>query len=131
MKDIASTLKEYFKDKEEIPLAFIFGSAVAGRLTDESDVDIAILFSSMPHFQEVLKISASVSGVTGREVDIVVLNDSSPVIRMQVLRKGKLIKGGNDVAYNDFFVRTVKEYDDLKRIRKEAEENILRSRIYA
>ncbi len=131
LKDIAGALKEYFKDKEEILLAFIFGSAVGDRLTKESDVDIAVLFSSMPAFSEVLKITDSVSEAVGREVDIVVLNNSSPVIRMQVLKNGKLIKSKDNVIYNNFFVRTVKEYDDLKYIRKEAEENMLKGRIYA
>lgn len=66
-----------------------------------------------------------------RETDIVILNNSSPVIRMQVLKNGVILINKNRAIYNDFFVRTVKEYDDLKRVRKEAEENILRGKIYA
>jgi len=131
IEDIASALNEYFRDKEEILLAFIFGSAVSGRLTENSDVDIAILFSIMPEFHEVLNITDEISGIINKEVDIVVLNDSSPVIRMQVLKNGKLIKRKDAVIYNNFYVKTVKEYDDLKYIRKEAEDNILRGKIYA
>lgn len=129
--DITEVLKEYFRNKEEILLAFIFGSAVSSRLTKGSDVDVAVLFSKMPDFSEVLKITTDVSETIGREVDIVVLNNSSPVIRMQVLKNGELIKSIDNASYNNFFVRTVKEYDDLKYVRKEAEENILRGRIYA
>lgn len=131
INDIAELLKEYFRNKEEILLAFIFGSAVSSRLTKGSDVDVAVLFSKMPDFSEVLKITTDISETIGREVDIVVLNNSSPVIRMQVLKNGKLIKSIDNASYNNFFVRTVKEYDDLKYVRKEAEENILRGRIYA
>jgi hypothetical protein len=32
---------------------------------------------------------------------------------------------------NEFFVRTINEYDDLKRVRKPIEDNILKGRIYA
>ncbi|MBI4843059.1 MAG: nucleotidyltransferase domain-containing protein [Nitrospirae bacterium] len=124
------TLKEYFKDRDNVLLAFIFGSAVSGRLTEESDIDIGLLFGNAPGFQDVLKITAEVSEAAGRQVDIVVLNDSSPIIRMQVLKNGELLKKG-DAAYCDFYVRTVKEYDDLKHIRKEAEEKMLKGRIYA
>ncbi len=131
IEDIAETLKEYFRDKEEVLLAFIFGSAVSGRLTKKSDVDIAVLFSNAPDFSNVLKIINDVSEAIGREVDLVVLNNSSPVIRMQVLKNGKLIKSKDDAIHNNFFVRAVKEYDDLKYVRKEAEINILRGRIYA
>lgn len=131
IEDIAGTLGEFFRDKEEIFLAFVFGSAAAGNLKEGSDVDIAVLFENRPNFHDVLKITNAVSELTGREADIVVLNDSSPVIRMQVLKKGKLIKVRNAAIYNNFYVRTVKEYDDLKHVRKEAETNILRGRIYA
>ncbi len=128
---ITEALQECFHDKEEILLAFVFGSAVSGRLTMASDVDVAVLFSDMPDFQYILKLTTEVSEAIGRPADIVVLNDASPVIRMQVLKNGKLVKNKNGVKYNDFHVRTAKEYDDLKRIRKEAEENILGGRIYA
>jgi len=130
-EDIAGPLGEYFRNKEEILLAFMFGSAVSGCLSDQSDVDIAVLFSSKPAFPEVLGIRAKVSEITGRETDLVVLNDASPVVRMQVLKNGRLLKRKDTVIYGNFFVKTVKEYDDLKYIRKEAEENILRGRTYA
>ena len=131
MNKIISGIKEYFKGKQDIVLAFIFGSAVSGRLTKESDIDIAILFAHKPSSSVLLDIINDLSTITGREIDIVVLNDSSPIIRMQVLKSGILLKKKNDAVYNEFFVRTVKEYDDLKQIRKVEEENILRGRIYA
>lgn len=131
IKDITNSLEEHFKDKKEILLAFIFGSAVSGRLIKASDIDIALLFDIMPSLSELLRVTDELSQTIGREVDVVVLNGASPVIRMQVLKNGRLIKKKNDVIYSNFFVRTVKEYDDLKYIRKEAEENILRGRIYA
>ncbi len=131
MEDIAATLKEYFKYKEDVLLVFIFGSAINDRLTKESDIDIAVLFKRMPDFKEILHLKDDLSELIKRETDIVILNNSSPVIRMQVLKNGVMVINKNSAVYNDFFVRTVKEYDDLKRVRKEAEENILRGRIYA
>lgn len=131
MNDIIEMLKEYFKDKEEILLVFIFGSLVGGHMTGESDVDIAILFKRMPDFKEILHLKDDLSELIKRETDIVVLNNSSPIIRMQVLKNGVMVVNKNSAIYNDFFVRTIKEYDDLKRLRKEIEENILKGRIYA
>ncbi len=130
-EDITGPLGEYFRDKDDILLVFIFGSAVSSRFTRQSDLDIAVLFSNRPDASDVLKIRNEAAGATDREIDLVVLNDASPVIRMQVLRDGKLIKGAKNAIYGNFFVKTVKEYDDLKHIRKEAEENILRGRTYA
>lgn len=124
-------LKEYFKDKDDVLLAFIFGSSVKDRLTKKSDIDIAVLFKRMPDFKEVLRIADDLSELVKREIDIVILNNSSPIIRMQVLKNGVLVVNKDKAIYNDFFVRTIKEYDDLKHVRKESEENILRGRIYA
>lgn len=129
--DIVETLEEYFRDKEDVLLAFVFGSAVSGRCTGQSDVDIAVLFSGRPDVPGVLKIWNEAADATGRTIDLVALNDASPVIRMQILRSGKLIKSASAVIYSNLFTKTVKEYDDLKHIRKEAEEHILRGRIYA
>ena len=128
---ITLEIKEYLDDREDVILAFIFGSAVEGKLTEESDIDIAVLFARKPSSSVLLDIIDNLSTITGREVDIVILNNSSPIIRMQVLKKGTLLKKKNNAIYNEFFVRTMKEYDDLKHIRKEEEENILRGRIYA
>lgn len=131
MQDIAATIKEYFKDKEEVLLVFIFGSAVNDRLTTESDIDIAVLFKCMPDFKEILHLKGDISELIKRETDVVILNNSSPVIRMQVLKNGVMVVNKDSSVYNDFFIRTVKEYDDLKRVRKETEDNILRGKIYA
>ncbi len=129
--DLIEMLREYFKDKEEILLAFIFGSIVNSQITRESDVDIAILFNRMPDFKEILYLKGRLSDLIKREIDIVVLNNASPIIRMQVLKKGLLVANKDRAKYNDFFVRTIKEYEDLKYQRREIEENILRGKIYA
>lgn len=50
---------------------------------------------------------------------------------MQVLKNGVIAVNRDRSIYNDFFVKTIKEYDDLKRIRKEAEDNLLKARVYA
>jgi hypothetical protein len=128
---INAALKRHFEDKEEILLVFVFGSFASGRLTKESDVDVAVLFKERPSFSTMSAFTNEVSGAMGREADLVVLNDSSPIIRMQVLKYGNLISCRDNAILNDFRVRTIKDYDDLKRIRKEAEEKILRGRTYA
>ncbi len=128
---IIAKLRQYFKHKDVASLVFIFGSIVSGHMTEQSDIDIAVLFSHKLQFHEILNTKDEVCTAIGREIDLVVLNDSSPVIRMQVLKNGVLIVNKDRAIYNDFFVRTIKEYDDLKRLRKEIEENILRGRIYA
>ena len=95
-----------------------------------SDIDIAIMFKKVPDFFELTDIQEQLSSYVRKEVDIVVLNTASPVLRMQVLKYGILIKKETRI-YIDFYVTTLNEYDDLKYFRREIEENMLRGRIYA
>jgi len=123
-------IKEFLEGREEVLLGYMFGSFVEGRLTNESDVDIALLFEKEPDLPTLVSIMNGITDITDRKVDIVVLNYASPIIRMQVLKRGRLLKKTNDKIYNDFFLRAVKEYDELKIVRKAQEENILRGRVY-
>ena len=123
-------IKSVLSTRSDVLLAFVFGSFTEGRLTKESDVDVAILFDNIPDFSTITDIGDEISSITGLKTDIVVLNGASPIIKMQVLKKGQLLKKANDSIYNDFFVQTVKQYDDIKRVRRSQEANILRGRLY-
>lgn len=117
-------------DRSDFLLVFLFGSFAKGCSTDESDVDVAVMFKKAPDFYEVSNLKDQLSSHLGREADILVLNTASPIMRQQVLKYGLLIKK-DDKIYNDFFVRTLNEYRDLKYLRREAEDSVLRGRIYA
>ena len=101
-----------------------------GLTTDASDIDVAIMFEKVPDFYELTDLQEQISSHVGKEVDIAILNTASPVLKMQVLKYGLPIKKDRRI-YNDFYVNTLNEYDDLKYFRKEIEDNILRGRIYA
>jgi predicted nucleotidyltransferase len=129
--DMVKKLEKSLSVHSDIALVFLFGSFVKGDITSFSDLDIAIFFTGTINFYRINDLREDISEMLGVEVDIVVLNNASPVIKMQVLKKGTLLINKDQQAYNKFFVNTVKEYDDLKRTRKEIEEKILRGRIYA
>ena len=127
---LQKNLEEFSLQRENLLLVFLFGSIARGFGTDESDVDVAIMFERVPDFFGLNDLRDQLSRCAGREVDVLILNTASPIIKMQVLRYGVIIKKDNR-AYSDFFVTTVKEYHDLKFLRKEIEVNLLKGRIYA
>jgi predicted nucleotidyltransferase len=131
INDMAAKIKQYLSAYNDIAFAFLFGSSARGEDTVLSDVDIAIYFTDAVDFYRMNGLREDLSELLGREIDIAVLNNISPIIRMQVLKKGTLILNLNRCLYNKFFVNTVNEYDDLKRTRKDIEDKILRGRIYA
>jgi len=129
-KKIQTVITDYLSRYADIRLAFLFGSIAEGQHSEASDIDLAILFQTEPDFYFLDNIKNALSGFIKREIDIVVLNDASPIIKMQALKKGiPLIR--RDKAYEEFFTRTVEEYADLKIVRKEIEDNILKGRLYA
>ena len=127
---LQKNLEKFSVQQENFLLVFLFGSFARGFGTDESDVDVAIMFEKVPDFYELCDLKDQLSRCAGKEVDILILNTASPIIKMQVLRYGLLVMR-DERAYNDFFVSTLKEYYDLKYLRKEIEENLLKGRIYA
>jgi len=130
LRRLKENLEEFSLQRTNFLLVFLFGSFARGFGTDESDVDVAIMFEKVPDFYELSDLQEELSGHVGKEVDIVILNTASPVLKMRILRYGLMIKK-DQRTYNDFYVNTLNEYDDLKYFRKEIEDNILRGRIYA
>jgi predicted nucleotidyltransferase len=115
-----------------IAAVYVFGSVATGRATALSDLDVAILFQrgSIPNMMQLLGLRERLSTLAGVEVDVVCLNTAPPVLAHQVLRHGKKIIMRDVSATNAFFVRTIAEYDDLKRIRRPVEQNVLRGRVH-
>ena len=129
--EFVSILEPFLARRKSIEVVFLFGSSVSRRMHRASDVDIGILFGSVPNLSQLNALTAELSSLLKKEVDLVVLNHASPILRMQVLKKGVLVFARNLRTYHQFFVDTVNQYDDLKRIRKTCEDSILRGRMYA
>ena len=128
---LLKSLKTFFKGRHKILLAFLFGSFASNCSRPSSDVDIGILFETVPDIYVINGLTEELSSILPREADLVVLNHASPVLKMQILKNGILIYSSNKKYFHQFFADTVNQYDDLKRIRKNCEENILKGRIYA
>lgn len=132
MTETEDKLTNFFKDHPDISAVYLFGSEASGLSNEQSDVDVAILFRRNKGVSrdKRLEIEDNLIALLKREVDLVVLNDASPILRMQVLKKGKKIVEHNRKDANSFFVQTLNEYDDLKRVRSVIEKSIERGRIY-
>lgn len=128
---LLKSLKTFFKRRHKILLAFLFGSFASNCSRPSSDVDIGILFETVPDIYVINGLTEELSSILPREADLVVLNHASPVLKMQILKNGILIYSSKKKYFHQFFADTVNQYDDLKRIRKNCEENILKGRIYA
>lgn len=125
-------IKNYLSGDPAILVSFLYGSQVTCHIKSNSDVDIALLYvrDHLPNTERRFQLVDDLISITKREVDLLILNDASPVISMQVLRKGKIILERDHQTYLNFFVKTVSKYDDLKRVRSGIEQNLMKGRIY-
>ena len=100
---------------------FVFGSEAAGTKHRDSDLDLAALFRRRPDALELLDARTALEEITGRNVDLVDLGAASPILALQVLRNGRCVFGSSAPALASFEAILPGRYEDLKRIRAEAE----------
>lgn len=129
LPDAIDGIKEVLKDSVEF--ALLFGSAVTGRMTLESDIDIGAYFKKPIGFDEILGIKAALSDKTDRDIDLIVMNTGDTIITMQILANGKLFINNDPGFFIRYKAGKIGEYIDFKMDRKIIEDNLLRGRIYA
>lgn len=105
---------------------FLFGSQASGRGRPQSDHDLAVLLAARsPDWEMVRRLQLDLEEILRTEVDLVVLDDASPVVAMQVLQQGRLLDCRDAQALENFTVRTLTDYADLKFTRAPIEKRLL------
>ena len=129
-QEIASLKKkitEFLSQKPEILFAFLFGSLARGEGTSLSDIDVAIYVDEaflrrkdgLPGVDPRSGIISQLIGVLkSNEVDLVLLNDASPLLRHRILTQGESLVVRAPLEEQRFFIRTMKEYFDTEPVRK-------------
>ena len=86
---ILHALLDVFGNKLEV--SYLFGSHAAGRATDGSDLDLAVLTNEPMTREEVWQIAQKLAIRLGTEVDLIDLMDCNTVLSMQIIEEGKLL----------------------------------------
>ena len=127
--ELAKKLEDYFRT-EGAEIAYLFGSRATGREHPESDYDLAVLWAEPFDPLEGLRLAArmerELAAICAAEVDLVFLNQASPLLMFEVIRHGLVLFSKDEerriltelrarAAYEDyvhfqsFFVRALKE----------------------
>lgn len=124
--DIAEAVRDVLQGAGAgVRFAYVHGSAAAGRLGPESDVDVALWADHVLSRDEWLEISVSLERRLHRPVDLLDLRRGDPIVRMQVLRKGVLVLVEDARALAEFRMYTPSVYFDTKIQRRPVEEAML------
>ncbi len=118
----------------DVRVAYLFGSRATGRARPDSDVDIAVLWGDDVPAAEFGRRQAALGVALVQllwtdAVDVVVLNEATPLLAMEVLRDGRILYNTDDALRLDFQVRALRKYRDtepLRRLLRQALEERLR-----
>lgn len=124
---VEEALEAYFRNREEVILAYLFGSFVKRKNGRFHDIDIGVLLA--PEAEEVLDretpygyqsfLSAEIAHKLKYDlVDVVILNHASPLLLHRIIGTGKLIFCRSESQRMRFEVRSLKRYSDTEQIRK-------------
>lgn len=128
-------LKDIFRDYPYIASAYLFGSHVSGKITPESDVDIAILLKdNAPDGKELLHeedyLAYRVARALGsKEVDLIDLNSKGLLFQHNVLRTGILIYDDDPAFRIRFETGVIIRFCDFEATLRYIEKRQLKGRI--
>ena len=89
--DIFVLSSKMLSSEKGLKLAIIYGSAAAGSMRSNSDVDLAVLFSHPLSADQKMKLAARLERKLLRNVDLVDLSIISGTILKQILCKGRVL----------------------------------------
>lgn len=132
---LVAELTDYFETRDDVVMAFLFGSRAKETQTDESDVDVAVYFQPAA-----LEIEADteypgeravwrrVEEIAGAEVDLVVLNRSPSALAASVFFDGIPIVVNDRALYWRYFLTVTNEAEEFDRFAQDFAQVKARSR---
>lgn len=116
-RDIIKKLSTYFSKQKNVEFAYLFGSKASGKSGKLSDVDIAVFLNENLNKEERVNIqlkllSEIIDLLKTDEIDLVVMNDISLLLRYNIIRYGKILKDNEKRIKTE--AKILSEYLDMK-----------------
>ena len=110
---------------------YLFGSAAAGEMRADSDIDLAVLLDTPVPAAQLWSLAQKLAVSVGHDVDLIDLQSASTVMRAQVISKGKRLYCANELLCSNFEDRVYADYARLNEERRYILDDIReRGRIY-
>lgn len=113
--DIAKRCRDILIEYDNIIFAYIFGSFVQNNLQVDSDIDIAIYLERDLDTDIYLKIKMDLLDAIKREVDLVILNESPPLLKYEIYKNNILLFTRDRTIESNHKVKTLFQYNDMKK----------------
>lgn len=115
---LVARLRELLEAEPDVDVAALFGSAAAGRLGPESDVDVYIRLAPGAHWSAEQREALTLKLERGlhRDVDLVVedRDETSTLLRLEVARHGQLVLERHPGAWTNVRATAMVDHADLE-----------------
>lgn len=118
MRELLKKLENYFKDKDEVRLAYLFGSVADEKEGPLSDIDIGVLLDDKldrtARARLKLRMISELTSILGSDrIDLVIMNDASPQLNYEIIKARKPLTE-NPALKVDFEQRILSDYLDRR-----------------
>ena len=119
MQDIISAVKRQVARDVHVKFAYLFGSQALDKTTALSDIDIAVFLDNGvdPLYYRLKLIETFTRAMRKENIDIVVLNQATPLLKHEVISAGIVLKEAREERLL-FETAVLREYLDLEPLRK-------------
>lgn len=126
-------LKDYLYSRDDVIAAYIFGSLATKKLGAASDIDIALLLGDSVKCKDYGSIKLDIITcliklLSFYEIDLVILNISSPLLSHEIIKKGMLLFSKDEKRRLEYTVKATMRYIDTIHLRK-VQDRILHKKI--
>ncbi len=121
---VVENLGNYFEKRDDILMAFLFGSWAKGHEGTESDIDIAVYFkpendileweNTDSQYEGEKEIWLDIESIVEKDVDLLVLNRAAATVADSALRGLPIIIKNRNI-YMDFLLRITFEAIDFRQ----------------
>lgn len=133
-KKVKNTLSAFFQNRDEVLLAYLFGSVAEDKQNRLSDLDIAVLVETdklgkldeQPFGYQVSVMTDVISLLKTNDVDLVILNYATPLLSHEVVKYGEVVFCRDEEMRIQFEVRSLQQYIDTKPLRDIQHEYLVR-----
>lgn len=111
-------VRRALEGRADVRLGYLFGSVTRGQARLSSDLDVGVVFSTVPAAPELDRLTTDLEAAAGRRVDLVVLNDAPPLLVHEVIRTGRVIVCRDEDERVGFETRATARYLDTAYLRR-------------
>ena len=124
-EEIRRSLAQYFAQRSDVDLAYLFGSQARGTAYPESDVDVAVALNGEPDavLGTMVEIEDELKGMLpGKQIDVVILDHAGLRLRHEVIATGSLLFERDTDERVDFEVKSQMQYFDWQPVERQFDE---------